>query len=239
MSKWQSQDSDIPELCKACEARDRGICGALNGRQLQRLAQTSRRRKFAAGEEFASQGLKAESFGNVLRGAVRLSRLMEDGREQIVGVKFAPDFIGRPFQEEHRLTAEAAVSTEMCVFPRAALEQIAEDTPAFSDRLHRQALRELDDAREWLLTLGRKTAREKVASFIVWIAENSRGDLKRPERFDLPLARSEIADFLGLTIETVSRQFSKLRAEGLILLHDNRSVVIPSWLKLEEAAGGD
>ena len=101
-------------------------------------------------------------------------------------------------------------------------------SPELEHRLHEQALRELDEAREWMLTLGRKSAAEKVASFLLMIACTT---IPRPrpeaEPFELPLKRADIADFLGLTIETVSRQITKLRKAGVIHLENNRSVTVP------------
>ena len=88
---------------------------------------------------------------------VKLCKVMPDGRQQIVGLQFAPDFIGRPFVPESTLSAEAATPTEICVFPRGLLDRMITDTPELQHNLHAQALKELDAAREWMLTLGRRT----------------------------------------------------------------------------------
>jgi CRP/FNR family transcriptional regulator len=101
-----------------------------------------------------------------------------------------------------------------------------------------QTLRELDEAREWMVTLGRKTAAEKVASFLLLIATHldpeAEGDSRR---FDLPLSRADIADFLGLTIETVSRQLSRLKSDGIISIVANRHIEVPRLSKLKASCG--
>ncbi len=167
---------------------------------------------------------------------------MADGRQQIVGLQFAPDFLGRPFRSSSEIAAEAATEVRVCSFPKRALEEMVREAPELEHRLHEQALKELDEAREWILTLGRKTAAEKVASFLYLIAshidpEHLASD--RPMRFDLPLKRADIADYLGLTIETVSRQITKLRKSGVIELEGARMVVVPSLAALEHASAAD
>ena len=119
------------------------------------------------------------------------------------------------------------------------LAKMVEDNPELEHKLHEQALNELDEAREWMLTLGRKTASEKIASFLLMIAVNINPEVdaqKGPITFDLPLKRADIADFLGLTIETVSRQITRLRKEGIIEVEHNRTVTVPNLKKLKNAS---
>jgi CRP/FNR family transcriptional regulator len=174
-----------------------------------------------------------------MRGVVKLTKVMADGRQQIVGLQFAPDFLGRPFIEESAITAEAATESEVCNFPRHVLDRLVKKTPELEHKLHRQALKELDEARDWMLTLGRKTAQEKVASFLYLIATHIDPECVDMSTFDLPLSRADIADFLGLTIETVSRQFTKLRKENVIRIENNRHVTVPDMDRLMRYAGND
>ena len=230
---------EVPGICRSCEARHGGICSVLSPTQLAELSKHSSRRKIDAGCEFIGQGENVASYSNILKGVVKLSKVMADGRQQIVGLQFAPDFMGRPFLGESRMTAEAATDTEICVFPRRAMERLISETPELEHHLHNQALKELDEARDWMLTLGRKTAQEKVASFLALIADNSDPEFDRDSVFELPLSRSEIADFLGLTIETVSRQMTKLRKEGVIRIENNRHITVPDLDRLSSIAGND
>ncbi|TIO50690.1 MAG: Crp/Fnr family transcriptional regulator, partial [Mesorhizobium sp.] len=133
------------------------------------------------------------------------SKSLSDGRQQIVGLQFAPDFLGRPFKVESSINAEAATAVTLCSFPRAAVERIMKASREFEHRLLKQTLNELDEAREWMVTLGRKTAPEKVATFLLMMARNIDSSLDAASRsasFDLPLTRAEISDFLGITNET-------------------------------------
>lgn len=221
-------NSDIPVLCQSCEARHRGMCGVLDASELVELSRHTRVVRQEAGTELAAEAIPVETYANVMRGVVKLSKVLEDGRQQIVGLQFAPDFLGRLFSPQSAVTAEAASNVDLCKVPRRALERLIADNPALEHRLMQQTLRELDEARDWMVTLGRKTAAEKVASFLLLIATHIDPETegKPIGGFDLPMSRADIADFLGLTIETVSRQLSKLRADRIIAIMGNRRVEI-------------
>ena len=235
-SRERPQD-EIPSVCRSCEARHGGLCSTLTSQQLTELNRHSTRRSIESGIELVGQGDDVESYSNVLRGVVKLSKMMSDGRQQIVGLQFAPDFLGRPFQPESSLSAEAATEVQLCSFPRSILERMVASTPSMERGLLNQALAELDDARDWMLTLGRKNAQEKVASFLHLISTHYDGEVAETTSFDLPLSRAEIADFLGLTIETVSRQMTKLRQDGVISIANNRHITVGSTERLARAAG--
>ena len=230
-------NSDIPALCRACEARHRGVCGALSATQLVNLNKQSTRKRVESGVELIGESQESNSYANIISGVVKLTKMMADGRQQIVGLQFAPDFLGRPFRADSGTTADAATDVNICSFPKAVIDRMIRDTPELEHRLLEQTLKELDEARDWMLTLGRKTASEKVASFLLLIAThiNPEADADSAS-FELPLTRSDIADFLGLTIETVSRQMTKLRKDGVILIRNNRHVDVPDLAKLAERA---
>lgn len=232
-------NSDIPVVCRACEARHGGMCAALTPEQLTELSRHTARRIVQPGSELHGQGERVHSYANVLKGVVKLTKMMSDGRQQIVGLQFAPDFIGRPFSTESALSAEAAVDTEVCAVPKTTLDRLVNNSPDLERRLYSQALLELDEARDWMLTLGRKTAREKVASFLYLIATHIDPERSEVLHFELPLTRQDIGDFLGLTIETVSRQMTKLRQEKVIHVENNRTVTIQDLDRLAEIAGID
>jgi CRP/FNR family transcriptional regulator, anaerobic regulatory protein len=232
-------NSDIPILCQACEARHRGICGVLTPLQLVELSKHTTKSVVEADQEIASAGRAVARHANIMRGVVKLSKLMADGRQQIVGLQFAPDFLGRPFARQSDVSAEAATQVRICSFPTAALDRLIQQSPELEHKLHQQALDELDEARDWMLTLGRKTAAEKIASFLYLIAKNMDPEADQKSsgvQFEIPLKRSDIADFLGLTIETVSRQITKLRQSGAINLINNRVVDVPDLAKLRDLA---
>lgn len=229
-------NSAVPALCQSCEARHQGMCGALTPEQLLALSRHTRRVQYPAGAELLADAEPITSYGNVLRGVIKLSKVLEDGRQQVVGLQFAPDLLGRLFASESRVTAEAASDVDLCVVPKSALEALVRENPQLEHRVMLQTLRELDEARDWMVTLGRKTAAEKVASFLYLIASHI-----DPEgavtTFDLPLSRADIGDFLGLTIETVSRQVSRLKADGVIEIESYRHVSVPDLARLRLRCG--
>ncbi len=235
-------NSDVPVVCRACEARHRGVCGALSPEQLTALSKHTSRSKKEPGSELIRDAEPVTSYSNVISGVVKLTKLLADGRQQIVGLQFAPDFLGRPLRAESRLSAEAATNVELCSFPKPVLERLMKEAPELEHRLLEQSLKELDEAREWMVTLGRKTAGERVASFLHMLALHSdpeaEFDDENPVTFELPLTRADIADFLGLTIETVSRQLTRLRKSGIISIENNRHVTVPNLQSLAGVASG-
>ncbi len=231
-------NSEMPVLCQSCEARHQGICGALSGDELVALAKSTRRVHKDAGEELMADAMPIDSYASVLRGVIKLSKVLEDGRQQVVGLQFAPDLLGRPFAAESRVTAEAASDVDLCVIPKPALEALLSRSAPLEHRVMMQALRELDEARDWMVTLGRKTAAEKVASFLYLIATHMDPcDDALETSFDLPLSRADIGDFLGLTVETVSRQISRLKSDGVIGIVNFRQVSIPDLARLRLRCG--
>lgn len=231
--------SAVPLLCLACEARHRGVCGALEPGQLLHLGRHAGRRVVEPGTCLIAAGAPVEGYANILSGVVKLTMTMPDGRQQIVGLQFAPGFLGRPFSDTSAIGAEAASTVRICAFSRTALEEMIRQSPGLERRLHEQALRELDEAREWMMILGQKSAAEKVASFLLLVGRHIDPRLAGYSQvFDIPLKRSDIADFLGLTIETVSRHMSHLRKSGVIAIERNRRVTVADYPALEAAAAG-
>jgi len=228
----------IPVLCASCEARHRGVCGALSPEQLTTLAKSASKYKVEKGAEIVGDAEIVSNYSNILTGVVKLSKTLQDGRQQIVGLQFAPDFLGRPFDDESHLNVEAATELSLCTFSKAAFDRLMTESPGLETRIFKQTLRELDEARDWMLTLGRKTATEKIASFLLLIVRSV--DPTKPEQnsvtFELPLQRADIADFLGMTIETVSRQLTRLATEGLVRVQ-GRHIEIPDLARLSRAAG--
>lgn len=231
-------NSDTPVLCQACESRHRGVCGALTPDQLLQLSKHSSRRDVEPGTELVGESMTTKSYSNIISGVVKLSKMMADGRQQIVGLQFAPDFLGRPFRAENGVSAEAATDVKVCSFPKNAIERMIGEMPELEHKLLEQTLNELDEARNWMLMLGRKTAGEKVASYLLLIATHAFPENEEDfVAFDLPMSRTDIADFLGLTMETVSRQLTKLRKENVIKVTNNRHVEVPDLARLSERSG--
>ncbi len=208
----------------------------MSPQQLVELSKHTIKHVYEADKHLASDGEKLERYCNILKGVVKLSKLTVDGRRQIVGLQFAPDFLGRPFSNESDVEIESATDVKVCSFPRLVLEKLVKESPDLEYRLHQQTLKELDEARNWMLTLGRKSAAEKVSSFLYYIASHADPDAIDKLgvlQFEIPLSRADIADFLGLMIETISRHFTKLRQLGVINLVNNRIVEVPNLKRLQ------
>lgn len=130
-------------------------------------------REAVGGPTIISDEEPVDFFANIVSGAVKLTKTLPDGRQQIVGLLFAPDFLGRAYSKNNPYTAEAATDVEICAFPNAAFERLVGEYPGLQQRLFQHTLDELDAARDWMLLLGRKTAEEKVASFLFMLARRS------------------------------------------------------------------
>jgi CRP/FNR family transcriptional regulator, anaerobic regulatory protein len=179
-----------------------------------------------------------ERLFNITGGTAKLFKLLPDGRRQITGFVAVGHFLGLAVSDTYAFSAEAITEVRYCRFSRPRLPGLLDDFPLMEKRLLEVASNELVAAQEQMLLLGRKTARERLASFL--IAHSRQGVMcHHPRRqFALPMTRADIADYLGLTIETVSRTFTKLRKDALIDIPSSTEVVIRDWDALEDLAGG-
>ncbi|MEM7318274.1 MAG: Crp/Fnr family transcriptional regulator [Pseudomonadota bacterium] len=229
--------------CAGCPIRHRAVCAHCDADELQVLENIKFYRSFEAGQTIIWAGDEMSFVGSVVSGIATLTQTMEDGRTQMVGLLLPSDFVGRPDRRSATYTVAATTDLVMCCFRKKPFESMMARTPHIAHRLLEMTLDELDAAREWMLVLGRKTAREKIASLLSIIARRDGtvafGATSRPVEFDLPLTREAMADYMGLTLETVSRQISALRRDGVIHLEGKRHVTIPDIARLMEEAGDD
>jgi len=229
--------------CDDCPIRHRAVCARCETDELELLEDIKYYRSFEAGQTVIWSGDKMDFVGSVVSGIATLTQTMEDGRTQMVGLLLPSDFVGRPGREGAAYDVVATTDLVMCCFRKKPFEQMMVRTPHIAQRLLEMTLDELDAAREWMLVLGRKTAREKIASLLSIIARRDATlNLRSPKGqlvFDLPLTREAMADYLGLTLETVSRQISALKRDGVIVLEGKRHVTVPDIRRLMEEAGDD
>ena len=231
----------LPRLqqdCDHCPIRHQAICARCEPDELRELEQIKYYRSFHAGQPVIWSGDKMDFVASVVTGVATLAQTMADGRRQMVGLLLPSDFMGRPGRACASYDVTAATDLVMCCFRRKPFEDLLQSTPHVAMRLLEMTLDELDAAREWLLLLGRKTALEKIASLLVIIARRDAAHATGGALvFDLPLTREQMADYLGLTLETVSRKISELRTKGLITLQGTRRVTILDLARLIHAAG--
>lgn len=190
-------------------------CDTLELRELQRLATQVH---FRAGEMIFPEGERADNVFGLSQGVVRLYKLLPDGRRQILTFALPGDFLGMPFAERHSFSADAIGEVASCRFSRDALTKLIRSSSNVMRLLIEFATRELDRTQEQLLLLGNGSAEERVAMFLV----NWRNRLAHLSAFSesvpLPMPRQDIADFLGLTLETISRTLAKLEQKSVIRL---------------------
>jgi CRP/FNR family transcriptional regulator len=219
------------DICSDCAVRDRALCGSLSDAELGALNVLGQRRTIARGETLIWAGDDSLVCANLLSGVLKITDTTADGREQIVGLLYPADFVGRPFADNADFTVTALTDAELCVFPRLPFERVLEDHVRMERLLLQRTFAALGDARRRMLVLARKSAREKVAGFLLDMADRAEGTGCRaqaggPVTFDLPMTRGQIAAVLGITIETVSRQLTALKTAGLIALPTARAVTI-------------
>ena len=204
------------QSCADCSVRPFSICASLNKTEMLQFEHFSRHIRFAACETVFAEEEITVSFYNVLDGVMRLYKLLPDGRRQIVGFALPGDFLGMTVSGRNSFSADAISEVEVCRFAKASFQRFAEDKPHLLRRINELAIRELAQAREHMVLLGRRSAEEKVATFLVsWRARLVRQN-GTSATLPLPMSRQDIADYLGLTIETVSRTFTKLERDGVI-----------------------
>ena len=233
----------LSQDCESCPIRHRAVCARCETDELVRLEQIKYYRSYQAGQTVIWSGDRMDFVASVVSGIASLTQTMEDGRRQMVGLLLPSDFVGRPGRVVAPYDVTATTDLVMCCFRRKPFEEMMVTTPHVAQRLLEMTLDELDAAREWMLLLGRKTAREKIASLLAILARRDTGlkakAAKGPISFDLPLTREEMADYLGLTLETVSRQMNALKRDGVVELAERRRIVVPNFDRLAEETGDD
>ena len=233
----------LHQQCGDCPIRHRAVCARCESDELARLEEIKYYRSYQAGQTVIWSGDRMDFVASVVTGIATLTQTMEDGRRQMVGLLLPSDFVGRPGRDKAAYDVTATTDLVMCCFRKKPFEEMMGTTPHIAQRLLEMTLDELDAAREWMLLLGRKTAREKIASLLAIIARRDASLKLKTQKgaliFDLPLTREEMADYLGLTLETVSRQVSALKRDGVIELQGKRHVIIPNLDRLMEEAGDD
>jgi len=236
---WPEADSRAaraPEpRCVQCSGRQQSICADLPSDVLSEIARIGRVRRLRRGEVLSWEGDEVYDVGNVRDGALKLTASLRDGREQIVGVAWPGAFIGELFAGEWAYRATALAATTVCVFRRTDLNSLAATRPDVATSLLRRLSNDLDTARRSILFLGRKTAEERVASLLI--------DMRRSMPCDatgataMSLNRQQMADLLGLTIETVSRKIRRFERAGIILLVETRLFRVLDDVGLARLAG--
>jgi CRP/FNR family transcriptional regulator len=228
--------------CVECPARNTILCRLFDPQELAGLNRASLRRRYSAGQAIGGNAVLEGRCGTLVSGVIKLSKALSDGRQQIVALLFPGDLLGRPYCAEFPYTVEAATDVLLCWHGRADFDRLLAVRPEANRALLQSALDSIDAAHDWMLLLGRKTALEKVATLLLTLLQKATACCGDPEPsreriLTLPLTRSEMADFLGLRLETVSRQLKQLEASGAIKRLGARCMLVLAVAGLMRAAG--
>ena len=216
--------------------RDKAVCGVLDCAKLAQFKALGWTLKLSAGQTLFYEGDPATRVFTLTRGTLKLYKLLADGRRHVTGFMHPGDFLGISIDDEHAFTAEALGDAQLCWFPRNRFDDFVEDHSSMERELYRMAAHELAAAQQQMVLLGRKTATERLASFLLLLADRGGNATGQSSRFKLAMSRSDIADYLGLTKETVSRVFSAFRRDRVIRLRSVNEVDIVNRVALEQLA---
>lgn len=221
-------------ICETCQARSRSICSGAPDEDMAVVAALTRTQSFLPHTALVREGQSADAVFNIVSGCAKVSKMLPDGRQQIVGFLLSGDFVGLAIDDTYSYTVEAVTEVTACRVARGGMRDLLQAYPAMERKLRQVASNELAIAQEQMLALGRKTALERVATFLLQMATRT-GSI---DRLRLPMTRTEIADYLGLTIETVSRTFTRLRRDEVIALEGAHIVHLRDVVALREVAEG-
>lgn len=210
--------ADPGPVCQCCGLDEHAVCASLTPEGLRGLRTIRGNMRAAAHDAVFHEGEPADCVYTLVKGTIKLSKLLGDGRRQIVGFVFPGDFFGFAPDGTYPYTAEGVTPVALCRFPRSRLARLMRETPELEHVLFERLVADLALAQEQMLLLGRMTAREKTAHFLLMLSRRAVRRHEPPSPVALPMSRQDMADYLGLTIETVSRTFTSLRRSALIAL---------------------
>lgn len=224
--------------CAACEVREHAVCGALTLPELAKFGGAMKHISLEAGDHLVDEGESETHVFSVTAGCLKCFKLLPDGRRQVVGFVFPGDFLGLAKADAYTSSVEAVTTATLCRMDRRELEKMSTSIPNLDKRLHEMASEALAELQGQLLLLGRKTAHERVATFLTMLSRRAEERGLPGNPVDVPMSRDDIGDFLGLTTETVSRTFSRLRKDGLIGGDKDRRIEILDEEGLSDIADG-
>jgi CRP/FNR family transcriptional regulator, anaerobic regulatory protein len=224
--------------CNACPVRHRAACSVLTIDERDSLARAGRTRTLKRGDLLFGAGDESVACATLLKGALKVTSVDENGTERILALVHPAGFVGELFAPFAHHDVVALTDSELCVFPKSEMGRAVDAHPKLAQALLRRTQEDLLQSRELLALSGRRSAGSKVAGFLMGLAEAaSDSSCHAAREFELPLTRGEIAGMLGLTIETVSRALTKLERDGLIRRKGARGIelVDPARLGFEAA----
>lgn len=226
-----------PIACAHCPVAETAVCAALAPEDRADLARLGHHRQFVRGEVIVAAGDPNLMFATLTRGVAKLSRIDADGTERIVALVHPAGVVGQLFAPVADLTVTAVAPCEACLFPRGDVERVLGERPAFAHRLLRQTMSELAEARALIDTISKRQAKARVAALLLDLARAASPACRDAINFELPLTRGEMAQLLGITIETVSRSLTAFDTAGVIRRHGASGIMLNDPAALQAMLG--
>jgi CRP/FNR family transcriptional regulator len=223
-----------PLACETCPVRDRAACSALDDDQRHELESIGRSVRLRRGEVLFHAGEEAPACATLISGALKISSLDAQGTERILSLVHPAGFVGEMFAPVAHHDVTAIADSTLCLFPADRYEKVVDRFPKLGKALLRRSSEDLFASRELIDLMGRRTALQRVAGFLKAMADAASSSPCHPAaRFDLPLSRGEMAGMLGLTIETVSRQLTRLEKDAVIAREGARGILLRDAARLQ------
>jgi CRP/FNR family transcriptional regulator len=228
----------MPHDCSTCPVRHRAACAVLEVDEREALARAGRTRRLKRGELLFAAGDESTACATLMRGALKVATVDEEGTERILALVHPAGFIGELFAPFAHYDVVALTDSELCLFPKSEMGRAVEHNPKLAQALLRRSQEDLLQSRELLALSGRRSASGKVAGLLLGLAEAaSDSSCHAAREFELPLTRGEIAGMLGLTIETVSRAITRFERDGMIRRKGARGIELLDPARLESETG--
>ena len=231
---YLADNKDYKTRCSLCKIRSYSFCRCLNDDQLEIFSKVSFEKKFTDKENIFLQNDPSTHLYNITEGNVKIYQLLDDGRIQIIGFLYPGDFFGTYKNNKYNYSAEAIGNLRVCVFDQRVLDKYMDQNPILAKELLNETSYELTLAQDRMTVMGRLNAIEKIAIFLINISNQRKRIGWQSNPISLSMARQDIADYLGLTIETVSREISKLKASNIIKIISSKQLFINDFEKLNQ-----
>lgn len=218
--------------CDTCPILEDSLCLPLPAKERDSLRGIARSRFVPEGQLIFKEGNEVTSFASIMTGVVKLFKAAPGDAQQIVTFMHPPALLGYTFLDVHLYSAEAATDVNLCMYPEGPFRSLLEKSRQLSRSIFEATDQQLESAREWMATLGRKSAYQQVAGLLAMFARYASPTSGGKRQILLPVRRSDLADYLGLTRETISRNITILRKRGVIELGSPREVLVPDMKSL-------
>ncbi len=223
--------------CTQCQARNSPLCSVFTDTEIAALFNLAHVRRIEAGAYLLHEEDPVRQVYNISSGALALERLASNGAKQIMAFCYAGDFIGISSGPSYSVSARALKPLTACQWPEADLQSLYKQYPKLETRVHEITARVVEAIMDQLFVLGSKKSVEKIAWFLLFIETKQARVDGASKSFNMPMTRVDIADYLGLTVETVSRAFTQLRINKLISITDKWTITVEDRKTLTALGG--